>query len=174
MSTTVNDLPYEILSKVLELAAELNTQSGSQYTYGLSQAPEPLQDVRMQKVVRGRVPPDTLRWNATEAIRRVRRQWHNWACEYALENLYITRWRGSERYVTSTTNLIAMRLTVVKGGCSLDHWTNYKLTLQASRSIVTPIIRSERLLNYSSQILKLRRACVGLSSMGTMAQRPML
>lgn len=97
MPLTINDLPYETLSAVLALAAELNIRNGIQFTYGLSQAPEPLQDVRMQRVVRGRVSPDTLRWNATEAIRQVGRKWHDWAAEYALENLQVTRWRGSER-----------------------------------------------------------------------------
>lgn len=97
MPLTINDLPYEILSAILAEAAELNTRNGAQFTYGLSQAPEPLQDVRMQRVIRGRVSPDTLRWNATAPIRQVRRNWHDWAAEYALENLRITRWRGSER-----------------------------------------------------------------------------
>lgn len=97
MPSTINDLPYEILSAVLEEAAALNIKDGVQYTYGLSQAPEPLQDARMQRVVRGQVSPDALRWNATQSIRQVRRQWHDWAAEYALENLQISRWRGSER-----------------------------------------------------------------------------
>jgi len=97
MPSTINDLPYEILSAILMEAAELNIKHGPQFTYGLSQAPEPLLDVRMQCVVRGQVSPDTLRWNATEAIRQVGRKWHDWAAEYALENLQIARWRGSER-----------------------------------------------------------------------------
>lgn len=94
---TINDLPYEIFSAILEEAAQLNVQHGPQYTYGLSQAPEPLQDVRMQRVIRGHLPPDTLRWNATRSIREVGRVWHDWASEYALKTLQISRWRGSER-----------------------------------------------------------------------------
>lgn len=97
MPSTINDLPYEILSAVLKEAAELNIKYGVQYTYGLSQAPEPLQDVRMQRVMRGKVAPDTIKWNAVQSIRQVARQWHDWAAEYALENLQISRWRGSER-----------------------------------------------------------------------------
>ena len=98
MPASIDDLPYELLSVILEEAAQLNIQKNAQYTYGLSQAPEPLQDVRMQRVVRGQVSPDTLKWNAVDAVRQVNRQCHQWASEYALSNLYITRWRGSERY----------------------------------------------------------------------------
>lgn len=98
MPATINDLPYELLSAILQDAAELNIQQGSNYTYGLSQAPEPLQDAPMQRVVRGQLSPDTLRWTVAENIRQVRRQWHDWAAEYALETLYISRWRGSERW----------------------------------------------------------------------------
>ena len=97
MPASINDLPYELLTVILEEAAKFNIQENAQYTYGLSQAPEPLQDIRMQCVVRGQVPPDTLKWNAVDAIRRVNRQCHHWALEYALRSLFITRWRGSER-----------------------------------------------------------------------------
>lgn len=97
MPASINHLPYELLSAVLLEAAEFNTQENAQYTYGLSQAPEPLQDVQMQRVVRGQVPPDTLKWNAVDAIRQVNRRCHQWASEYALRSLFITRWRGSER-----------------------------------------------------------------------------
>ena len=99
MPGSINDLPYELLSAILEEAAKINVHEIAQHTYGLSQAPEPLQDVRMQRVLRGQVPPDTLKWNAVDAIRQVNRQCHRWASEYALETLYITRWRGSERWV---------------------------------------------------------------------------
>ncbi|CAD6576235.1 MAG: hypothetical protein ASARMPREDX12_007801 [Alectoria sarmentosa] len=99
MPANINDLPYELLSAILEEAAKFNTQENAQYTYGLSQAPEPLKDVRMQRVVRGQIPPDMLKWNAVDAIRQVNRQCHQWASEYALRNLYITRWRGSERWI---------------------------------------------------------------------------
>ena len=97
MPASINDLPYELLSAVLEEAAELNLHENAQYTYGLSQAPEPLQNIQIQRVVRGQIPPDTLKWNAVNAIRRVNRQCHQWASEYALKSLFITRWRGSER-----------------------------------------------------------------------------
>ena len=97
MPASIDDLPYELLTVILEAAAEFNIRENAQYTYGLSQAPEPLQDIQMQCVVRGQVPPDTLKWNAVDAIRKVNRQCHHWALEYALRSLFITRWRGSER-----------------------------------------------------------------------------
>ena len=97
MPLSINDLPFEILAAILSEAAELNIRHGPQYTYGLSQVAEPLPDVQMQLVVRGQVSPDASRWNATNAIRQVGRQWHDWASEYALESLQISRWRGSER-----------------------------------------------------------------------------
>lgn len=99
MAVTVNVLPYELLAAILEEATRLNLREIPRYTYGLSQAPEPMRrNVQMQRVVRGPVGPDTLRWNATDAIRRVNRAWHEWACRYALASLYISKWRGSERY----------------------------------------------------------------------------
>lgn len=98
MSTTINALPYELLAAILEETTKLSLRESPRYTYGLSQAPEPMrQDVQMQRVVRGPLSPDTLNWNATDAIRRVNRTWHDWACRYALANLFIARWRGSER-----------------------------------------------------------------------------
>lgn len=97
MPASINNLPYELLSAILEEAAEFNIHENARYTYGLSQAPEPLQDVRMQRVIRGQVPADTLKWIAANEIRQVNRRCHQWASEYSLRNLYITRWKGSER-----------------------------------------------------------------------------
>lgn len=98
MPTTINALPYELLTAVLEEATRLNLREIPRYTYGLSQAPEPMRaEVQMQRVVRGPVGPDVLKWNATDAIRRVCRTWHDWACRYAVATLYISSWRGSER-----------------------------------------------------------------------------
>lgn len=87
-------LPYEILSQILEEATLLNLQDSPQWTYGLSQTSE---SARLQQVVIGPSTPDALKWKACEAIRQVSRQWHDWACNYALKSLYISRWRGSER-----------------------------------------------------------------------------
>ncbi|KAL9633855.1 MAG: hypothetical protein Q9164_004445 [Protoblastenia rupestris] len=103
MTMELSNLPYELFSRILDEAAKLNVCENTHYTYGLSQAPEPGQDVRMQRVVRGNVPIDTQKWNATDAIRQVNRRFHDWATEHALRDLYITRWRGSERWVQSRT-----------------------------------------------------------------------
>ncbi len=98
MAFHISSLPYELLSAILEEAVRLNTRDAATYTYGLSQAPEPLHDVpTVQKVVRGMVPPDVLRWKAADAIRRVCSTWHDWAVKYSMRELYIRRWRGSER-----------------------------------------------------------------------------
>ena len=100
MTCSINSLPYEILSSILQEVVSLNTRDAATYTYGLSQAPEPLYDVPVvQKVIRGRVSPDVLRWRAADSLRQVCPQWHDWAADYALGELYIRRWRGSERYV---------------------------------------------------------------------------
>ena len=98
MPTSVDSLPFEVLSLVLEEIARQNHEQLSTYTYGLSQSPEPGQEVRMQRIVRGNKVPDVLRWQATEGLRQVCQRWHDWACFYSLRDLYISRWRGSERY----------------------------------------------------------------------------
>lgn len=98
MRPMINDLPHEILSSILEHVTASNKQHGVTYTFGLSQAPIPLQTAKLQKYVRGPVPPDMLKWDATAAIRQVCRTWHDWALEYALKDVYIRRWRGSERW----------------------------------------------------------------------------
>ena len=87
-------LPYEILSQILEEATVRNLQNGPLWTYGLSQISG---SARLQQVVIGSLAPDALMWKACEAIRQVNRQWHDWACNYALKSLYISRWKGSER-----------------------------------------------------------------------------
>ena len=97
MPLTIDDLPYELLSQILQTAADHNARQGPLYTYGLSQAPEPLQDAQLQRVIRGQFSPDALRFNSTRSLRQVARRWHDWAAEYALETLYISRWPGSER-----------------------------------------------------------------------------
>lgn len=92
----IKDLPYEIISKILEEVAEANIRDGPTYTFGLSQAPMPLQKAPLQRYVRGPVPPEMLKWDATGVIRYVCWQWHEWALEYALKSVYIRRWKGGE------------------------------------------------------------------------------
>lgn len=100
MPTTMNDLPFELVDAILTEATQLSLKDIVTYTYGLSQAPEPLRDVpQMLRVVRGEVLPDALRWHATNSLRQVNRAWHDWALAYATKTMYIRRWRGSERHV---------------------------------------------------------------------------
>ncbi|OSS50791.1 hypothetical protein B5807_04166 [Epicoccum nigrum] len=94
----IQQLPFEILSKILEEVAEANIRDGPRYTFGLSQAPLPLQRSTLQRYVRGPVPPEMLKWDAICAIRTVCWQWHEWALEYALKSVYIRRWKGGERW----------------------------------------------------------------------------
>ncbi len=99
MVTSIESLPFELLSNILDEVAHQNLKSLSTYTYGLSQAPEPGRDVRMQRVIRGRTSPDALNWRVIEDVQQVNRKWHDWATLYAFRSLYISRWRGSERYI---------------------------------------------------------------------------
>ncbi|EON64302.1 hypothetical protein W97_03533 [Coniosporium apollinis CBS 100218] len=94
----INEFPTEILSAILEQAAKINEHNGVTFTFGLSQAPLPLQKTPLQRYVRGHVPPDMLKWDATASIRAVCGKWHDWALDYSLRDLYIRRWRGSERW----------------------------------------------------------------------------
>jgi len=94
----INNLPYEVLSKILEQTALANIRDGPTYTFGLSQPPLPLQKGELQRYVRGPVPPEMLKWDATSAIRLVCWKWHEWALEYALRDVYIKRWKGGERW----------------------------------------------------------------------------
>lgn len=94
----INEVPFEILSKILEFAAEANQRDGPTYTFGLSQAPLPLQPATLQRYVRGPVPPELLKWDATSALRLVCWRWHEWSLGYALKNVYIRRWKGGERW----------------------------------------------------------------------------
>lgn len=91
------DLPFEILSEILTIAAELNASDAVSYTYGLTQAPRSLQRVPIQKYVRGRVPQDVHRWNLVGSFRLVNSRWHNWALSYSLREIYVRRWRGGEQ-----------------------------------------------------------------------------
>ncbi|KAH7123870.1 hypothetical protein B0J11DRAFT_324024 [Dendryphion nanum] len=94
----INEIPYEILSKILEFAADANQRDGPSYTFGLSQAPLPLQRATLQRYVRGPVPPELLKWDATSALRLVSWRWHEWSLGYALKDVYIRRWKGGERW----------------------------------------------------------------------------
>jgi len=92
----INEFPYEILSKILEETARVNARNGPTYTFGLSQPPMPLKTAPLARYVRGPVPPEMLKWDATAALRLVCWQWHEWALGYALGDVYIRRWKGGE------------------------------------------------------------------------------
>lgn len=100
---TIQSLPWEILSNILTLATDANIAEGHtrSYTYGLSQVTRTLQlhhKLQVQKHITGRVPTDTLRWTATDAIRRTCTAWHEWAMGYNMKELYVRRWRGGESW----------------------------------------------------------------------------
>ncbi|KAL8680922.1 MAG: hypothetical protein Q9186_002934 [Xanthomendoza sp. 1 TL-2023] len=94
----ISRLPYELLSAILEEVAYSNAQEIQQYTYGVDSTST---NGKAQRVLRGHVANDSVRWLSTDAIRQVNTQWHDWACQYALRDLYIRRWRGSERWTQS-------------------------------------------------------------------------
>ena len=96
------DLPFELVSEILAIAAEQNADDldAATYTYGLTQAPRPMQNkAYIQKYLRGRVPTDVQRWQSVDAIRQVSTQWHEWALSHALRELYIRRWQGGETWM---------------------------------------------------------------------------
>ncbi|KAF2806596.1 uncharacterized protein BDZ99DRAFT_537323 [Mytilinidion resinicola] len=106
----INAFPYEILAQILETAAQLNQRDGVTFTFGLSQAPLPLQKTALQRYVRGTVPPELLRWDATASIRHVCWDWHEWGLQYALKDVFIRRWKGAERWAELSQRREAYRL----------------------------------------------------------------
>ncbi|KAL8694886.1 MAG: hypothetical protein Q9218_000550 [Villophora microphyllina] len=79
MTVTIYSLPYELLSSILEEAAFLNSEDIQQYTYGVESTSAPQ---KAQRILRGHVAPDALRWLSTDAIRCVDTKWHDWACQW--------------------------------------------------------------------------------------------
>jgi hypothetical protein len=92
----IKEFPFEIVSEILKEVAESNIHDGPTYTFGLTQAPLPLTKSNVQRYVKGLIRPEMLRWDATSDIRRVCWQWHEWAIEYALRSVSISRFRGGE------------------------------------------------------------------------------
>lgn len=107
----IHELPSEILSNILLQAARLNEADGEKYTYGLSQAPLPLEkSTKLQKYVRGPLSAESLRWDATRSIRQVCSRWHDWAIAYNIEHVFERRWRGAERWADLTLRRPSYRL----------------------------------------------------------------
>lgn len=103
MPANINDLPYELLSQILEIVLRSNVEQNSRKTYafdmGLHAPPDP--DVRMQRLLKGLMTPDSVRWTASDTIRRVNPRWHDLALKYSFKDLYVLSWRGSEKYTLS-------------------------------------------------------------------------
>ncbi|KAF2224294.1 hypothetical protein BDZ85DRAFT_196635 [Elsinoe ampelina] len=94
----INALPLEVLHQIFKEAATLNKKEGVTFTYGLGHANTPIQSNKLTRHVRGPVSADGLRWDSTSDIRQVCRTWHDWAVSHALRDIYLRRWRGSERW----------------------------------------------------------------------------
>jgi hypothetical protein len=113
----INDFPYEVLTQILEEVTKANIRDGPTYTFGLQQAPLPLERAKLQRYVRGPVPPELLKWDATATLRSVCWKWHEWALEHSIKDVYIRRWKGGE---VSTRSLltISIMLTNISDGPS--------------------------------------------------------
>ena len=92
----VKELPFEIVSEILVEVAEANIRDGPTYTFGLTQAPLPIQKAALQRYVRGPVSQEMLKWDATSVVRHACWQWHEWATQYALKSVSVSRRRGGE------------------------------------------------------------------------------
>jgi len=100
----INDFPQEILIQILETAAALNEEEGATYTFGLIRhtpvpPPTPFSAVVTEKYVRGRLPSDYLRWDATSAIRQTCARWRGWALSHSVRNLYIQQRPRNDRWL---------------------------------------------------------------------------
>lgn len=97
----ITNLPNEILDAILDEVVEINQREGVSFTFGLSQLP-PCNDqtvsTRVERSVRGPTPPYQARWDATTNLRQVCTAWHDWSLNYALRDVYVKMWRGSERW----------------------------------------------------------------------------
>jgi len=94
-------LPNEILDKILKHAVVANEAEGVNFSYGLSQLPKSVDSkvpTNVQRYVKGPLPPYQQKWDSTDAIRLVCSKWHEWALSYALRDVYVKLWRGSERW----------------------------------------------------------------------------
>lgn len=99
MPATINDLPYEILSEILKHVIRSKVEQNILKSHGLDTEfhapPDP--NVQLQQLIKGRMPPDAVRWIASNTIRQVKSRWHGIALEYAFRDLYVLSWRGSEK-----------------------------------------------------------------------------
>ena len=94
----ISEFPSEVLDQILHEAAKANADDGVLWIYGLGHADTELQKTKLTRFVRGPTSPDSLKWDAISSLRHVCRRWHEWSLHYALQDLYLRRWRGSERW----------------------------------------------------------------------------
>jgi hypothetical protein len=113
----IHNFPYEIISQILEEVTKGHIRDGPTYTYGLSQAPLPLQKVRLHRYVRGPTPPHFLNWDGSSMLRSVCRKWHDWALAYALKDVYIRYWDGAE-VSKMQRSIHGTIITICRGGPS--------------------------------------------------------
>jgi hypothetical protein len=99
---SINNLPYEILSYILEEAAKLNAREGVTWTFGLTEPQLPLGNIPIHKHVRGPVPDEVLKWDSVADIRQTCSVWRRWALGYSLEHISLFKWRTSERWAEVT------------------------------------------------------------------------
>ena len=100
----IDELPFEIVSAILKEVVESNIRDGPMYTFGLTQPPQPFRKSSVQRYVKAPFRPETLRWDATSDIRRVCREWHEWATGYALRSVSVSRFKGGEVSILTSTS----------------------------------------------------------------------
>jgi hypothetical protein len=134
----INDFPYEVLTQILDEVTKANIRDGPTYTFGLQQAPLPLERAKLQRYVRGPVPPELLKWDATATLRSVCWKWHEWALEHSIKDVYIRRWKGGE---VSTIDVLTTdtMLTLHSDG------PNFPTGERATRSTSSLTVRLARL-----------------------------
>ena len=91
MPATINDLSYELISQILELAILFNAEQKSRkcdFDMRLHAALDP--DLRMPRPGNYTLPPDSTRWDASNTIRQVNSRWHALALEYAFKEIVST------------------------------------------------------------------------------------
>ncbi|GAB7364169.1 hypothetical protein MBLNU230_g4720t1 [Neophaeotheca triangularis] len=99
----INELPHEIFSQILRETANLNQSENESFAYGLADVPQPFTRSKLTRYVRGPLSAESLRWDATSALRQVGSKWHEWSLDYCLEHVYERRWRGAERWAELST-----------------------------------------------------------------------
>ena len=92
MPATINDLPCELISQILELAILFNAEQSSRkkcdFDMRLHAAPDP--DLRLPHPGGYTLPPDPIRWTASNSVRQVNSRWHALALEYAFKEIVST------------------------------------------------------------------------------------